>query len=243
MTPTTHSQIEAAIACFEEIIAQDDQHAYTARVGLEALRTELTRPQEVAVGEVNSKAPGGRRFVGYTYKFIDLPDGTKLYTAPPSTAPAQSQDHLTVAESSGVPDGFFGKIVDAMRKEDWENWDCQMTQDHYAALARVAFIVADKPNAGRANSNAWGNELLDKYGLLTRSSNNIHAGRADLIDSNACAIAAQIFPAPPGGAGGGVGAGKCYCDHHEHCSVCQPSLWLQKSITTTTAAEQGDAKP
>lgn len=133
MTPTTNTQ---AVAARREI-GKWLNEGTNKPVDREALAQlcagfdALTRPQEVAVGEVNSKAPGGRRFVGYTYKFIDLPDGTKLYTAPPSTAP---------------------------------------------------------------------------------------------------------------GAGGEVGAGKCYCDHHEHCSVCQPSLWLQKSMTATPAAEQGDAK-
>lgn len=52
MTPTQPSQaVEAAIACFEEIIAHDDQHAFTARVGLAALRAELPRPEVAAVGD------------------------------------------------------------------------------------------------------------------------------------------------------------------------------------------------
>jgi hypothetical protein len=37
-------------------------------------------PKPIAV--VGSKAAGGRRFVGSTLEFRDLPDGTKLYAAP-----------------------------------------------------------------------------------------------------------------------------------------------------------------
>jgi hypothetical protein len=34
----------------------------------------------------------------------------------------------------------FAEAIEAMRQEDWANWDQQMPRDHYEALLRVALV-------------------------------------------------------------------------------------------------------
>lgn len=62
-------KIEAAIACFEEIIAHDDQHAYTARVGLAVLHAALASAvmeQAQPVVKIGTIV----RYLGDTFKVI-----------------------------------------------------------------------------------------------------------------------------------------------------------------------------
>jgi len=68
-----------------------------------------------------------------------------MLAASPSP-PKQQPVHLVGGEVGGVPltDEYFEQVVEAMRQEDWAHWDCQMTREHYAALARTTFMVLDR---------------------------------------------------------------------------------------------------
>lgn len=112
--PTTPppQAVETAIACFEEIIAQDDQHACTARVGLEALRAELTRPQEVAaIGDAVAWRHNKTHGLYEDESDVPLGDGDEwaepLYLHSPTAALAWQAGFLAGDDWRGLVTGYY----------------------------------------------------------------------------------------------------------------------------------------
>lgn len=60
-------------------------------------------------------------------------------------------------------------------------------------------------------------EMLKEIGSMCRDQTMFVGSYAEIVRQ---ALASRT-PA--------TGKGKCHCDHHEHCSVCTPHLWVRKS--------------